>query len=187
MRVPTRRGCPLTSGGALAAAATTAESATPGVCGRETARCPPTVLCNDQARRVALARERPARVRGRPRHPLVTIATGERRESGGPSTAPGAGSRARSAPGRSLTPCMQPGCARLAGAALGGPVRRQAHPPSGRAGLEQRFGGGWPVAVHPHLPSRVHTTDVHAPGVQGDATVTRMRRGVESPEVSSAS
>jgi hypothetical protein len=121
--------------GSIAAHATTAAIATPGFCDLETYLFPHTVLCKDQAQRVALASERQARVRGSPRQPLTTIAAFDRSESGCPINAQGSGDRDRYAPGRSRTPWIQPCRARLAGASPGCPVRRQAHPlPSMRVG-----------------------------------------------------
>jgi hypothetical protein len=57
----------------------------------------------------------------------------------------------------------------------------------GRDGLEKRVWGCWHVTVNQHLPSLVQDAEVHRTSVQVDATVTLVRLGVESPEVSSSS
>ena len=77
------------------------------LCDRETSRCPPTVLCKEQAQRVALSSESQARVRSSPRRPLATSAAFNRSESGCPSKAQGSRYGDLEAPGRSRTQCMQ--------------------------------------------------------------------------------
>ena len=54
-------------------------------------------------------------------------------------------------------------------------------------GLEERVWVGLQMAVQDDLPLLVQDADVHGPSVQVDATVKLVRRGVESPEVSSSS
>jgi len=57
----------------------------------------------------------------------------------------------------------------------------------GRNGLEERVWVGLQMAVQDDLPLLVQDADVHGPSVHVNATVTLVRRGVASPEVSSSS
>jgi hypothetical protein len=77
------------------------------LCDLETYLCPHTVLCKEQAQRVALSSESQARVRSSPRRPLATSAAFNRSESGCPIKAQGSGYCDLEAPWRSLTQCMQ--------------------------------------------------------------------------------
>jgi hypothetical protein len=56
----------------------------------------------------------------------------------------------------------------------------------GRHGLQKGFRSGFHMAVEPDVPALAHKTDVHAAGVQVDATVKGVLVGVEAPEVSSS-
>ena len=56
----------------------------------------------------------------------------------------------------------------------------------GRDGFEERCWRGWHVTVPQKRPSLVHEAEGHRAGVQVDATITLVRRGVKAPEVSSA-
>jgi hypothetical protein len=58
--------------------------------------------------------------------------------------------------------------------------------PVGRHGLEERFWASWHVPVEKNLSILVYDTEVHGAGMQIDAAVILVRRGVESPEVSSS-
>jgi hypothetical protein len=58
--------------------------------------------------------------------------------------------------------------------------------PRGRDGLEKRLRTGFHVPVQHDLALLVQDTDVHAAGVEVDATIRLMRLGVQSPEVSSS-
>jgi hypothetical protein len=60
------------------------------------------------------------------------------------------------------------------------------HPRSIRGhGLQEGLRGGFPSAVHQDLAVLVEDADVHRPGVQVDAAVQWVLRGVKAHEVSS--
>jgi hypothetical protein len=57
--------------------------------------------------------------------------------------------------------------------------------PIGRDGLEKWLRTGFHVPVQQDVPLLVHDTDIHAAGVEVDATIRLMLLSVKSPEVSS--
>jgi hypothetical protein len=56
----------------------------------------------------------------------------------------------------------------------------------GRQDRKKGIWAGLQMAVYDDLPALVQDADVHGPSVPVDAAVTWVRRGVESPEVSSS-
>ena len=56
----------------------------------------------------------------------------------------------------------------------------------GGNGLEKGVWSGVHVAVQQEIPLLVHDTDIHAAGMPVDPAVKWVRRGIESPEVSSS-
>jgi hypothetical protein len=58
--------------------------------------------------------------------------------------------------------------------------------PLGSDSPEKRFGSRLHMLVQDDLPIPIQDAEIHGPGMQVDATITQVRLGVESHEVSSS-